>query len=213
MNYDTMTTTTYTAQLGEMPLIATCDEATEASLPWLLSVLSRIYRSTPLSDSSNVQVGWTVLTLRANPDGLLVYEPDYATDPFHNLLPDVTRSLEVLSAHAALLDRLPPGVDGKNVMFYDRVVLASGALDQARLAAQRDVPAFPGHSGWYIGPANGGLDQALPPQERYTTPFVYELLARRAGLVPMLVLPVGARVDFDGERVVHMRLADGAALQ
>lgn len=206
------TTTTLTRQLADDTLIARCDTEQAGALPWLLDMLTTRHYERPLAAGSTVRVGWTVLALQRRDSGaVLLCEPNFAADPWNSLLPDVTRSLAVLRAHAAMLNRLPPGVEGREIAFYDRLVVARGALDQPALVAQRDAAAFAGHGGWYIGTTEG-LDTALPPQQRYETPFVYELLTRRPSVLPALVLPLGTQIQLDGDGVTSMRLADGTLL-
>jgi hypothetical protein len=128
------------------------------------------------------------------------------------VVPEVPRSLVVLNAHAAMLNRLPPGGDGQAIAFHEHLLVARGALDQPAVKAQRDAPAFAGHAGWDIG-TTAGLDASLPPQERFATRCGYERLMRQPRPWSVLVLPLGAQVQLGGERVTRMRLADGTTLE
>jgi hypothetical protein len=148
-----------------------------------------------LADGVAVQFGWSVLRLRRRGGELAVCEPDFAGDPFDADSRDLTRTLGVIAQQCEFLAR--HNAEPLDVRFDEKVIAAKGCLDRPAVFLARSAPV-PGDSGWYVGPLDG------PPGDDaagFEAVFVYELWSKRKALLPVLPLPPGWVVEFDGDAV------------
>lgn len=184
-------------RVGEVELVAHCNDAFAAQAGSMLEAIASFQgQGKRLTDGVHVQFGWSLLILRRCGDDLVVCEPDFDGDPFHEVREDVTCTLRVLMGQVAVVRRL--GLRPVEIRFDDKVVLAKGCLAEQWVYLQRSEPR-PGDSGWYVGP----VDRSAPEQrpENYEAIHVFELLRRREGLLRVLALPAGYLVVFDGDEV------------
>ena len=189
--------TEHALDLGGLKLVARCDDGLAVQARSLLELLAGLRgKGKGLADGVTVQFGWLVLTLRRRGKKLLVCEPDFDGDPFHDLREEVSCTLSVLVGMTAVLNRL--GVNGLSARFDDKVVAAKGRLAERRVYLQRSKPR-PGDSGWYVGPVDGRVPEKKPAS--YESLYVYELLRRRPNLLRVLALPPGFLAVFDGDEV------------
>jgi hypothetical protein len=187
----------HTRRVGDVDLVARCDDAFAAQAGSLLEAVASFQgQGKRLADGVRVQFGWSLLTLRRRGSDLVVCEPDFDGDPFHEIREDVTCTLRIRMGQVAVVRRL--GLVPVDIRFDDKVVLAKGCLAGRRVYLQRSEPR-PGDSGWYVGPVDGPAPEHKP--ESYEAIHVFELLRRRAGLLQVLALPAGYLVVFDGDEV------------
>jgi hypothetical protein len=183
--------------LGDMTLVLRCTEAWDLQARAVLQMLAGLRgRDKGLADGVTVQLGWSMLTLQRLGRDLIVHEPDFARDPFHDLRDDVTVTLAVLARQAAVLNRV--AVKGVPVRWDDKMVIARGCLGERRVYMQRADPR-PGDSGWYVGP----VDLPGPGKDPggYEAVYVFEVLNLRDPLLQMIALPQRYLVVFDGDKV------------
>jgi hypothetical protein len=101
-----------------------------------------------LQDGTRIQMGWSVLTIKAQEGALRVYEPDFDRDPFEDLKPGVQTTLRVPAGQVLVLGMIEEtGVDAR---FDQSVVVHQDALDQEHIFLRRDVSSAPQDSGWLI---------------------------------------------------------------
>src|SRR2546423_167176 len=113
----------YTLRTGNVELIACCDDAFARQAESLLKVVASFHgKGKGLADGVTVQFGFSLLTLHRQGSDLLVCEPGYGGDPFHEVRQDVTCTLAVLTGQAAVVNRL--GIKPVEVRF-DQAVLAA----------------------------------------------------------------------------------------
>src|SRR5437016_1403971 len=135
----------HSRRVGDLELVATCDDTFARQAESLLAAVASFHgKGKGLADGVTVQFGFSVLALRRRGNELLVCEPDYGGDPFTQTRDDVTCTLAVLTAQAAVVNRL--GVEPVDVRFDDLVVAARGCLAERRVYLQRSEPK-PGDSG------------------------------------------------------------------
>jgi hypothetical protein len=189
--------TEHALDLGGLKLVARCDDGLAVQARSLLELLAGLRgRGKGLADGVTVQFGWSVLTLRRRGKKLLVCEPDFDGDPFHDLREEVSCTLSVLVGMTAVVNRL--GVKPVEARFDDKVVLAKSCLAERRVYLQRSEPR-PGDSGWYLGPVDRPAPKKHP--DSYESLFVFELRRRRASSLQVLALPPGYLAVFDGDEV------------
>lgn len=172
--------------------------------PWFIAALQsvEIERGVGfLCEGTQIEAGWTTLTLVREPDGLLwVHEPDYASpNPLVHTRGDVTTSLAVLAEQkwrCVDQERCEPAA----LSFRDTVVVARGSLDSPHIYLERTTDAVDdGDSGWFVGFTD---DDDVPNNATVETIYVFELLTLRPQLLPMLTLPAGYLVVFQGDTVM-----------
>ncbi len=127
---------------------------------------------------------------------MLVNEPDFFGDPFHDLREDVTCTLAILMAQLAVVNRLD--VKPVEVRFDDKMVLVTGCLGERRVYLQRLEPR-PGDSGWYVGPVDGPAPEDNP--DSYEVMYVFQLLRTRPFLLQLLALPPDYLAILDGDEI------------
>jgi hypothetical protein len=192
--------TKYTRQVGDATLAVQCRSALEAQAAWLLDTISAFKsQGKGLADGVRIQVGWSLLTLQQRGGELVVCEPAYADNPFSALSDDVSATLTVLAQQRDLLAKL--GVQGAFALFNEKIVLLRGALNVEHIYLERSEPTA-GDSGWYIAPVEGDApDESADPNEVYESIYVYQLLQSRPSLLPVLALPSGYLVVFQGQQI------------
>ncbi len=89
----------------------------------------------------------------------------------------------------------PLGLARMPVAAEDRLVVARGAGQPARIYLERLAGCGAGDSGWYIG----SVDNVVAPG--YDAVRVADMLAARSDLAPLLELPPGCLVVLDGTRL------------
>lgn len=188
------------------PVEVRCEDNLREQGQWLADTVAEFEsRGRGLGDGVTVEVGWTTFVLRAQPDGSLrVCEPDYDTDPFKTLRPEVTTSLTILAAQIDLVRaislRNSLNLEAVPCHFDQKVVVRKGVLGEARVFANRQQPSRE-DSGWYIGPAHDGNAAAPPKAEDLESLRLYQLLKRRPTILYALALPVGYTVVWNGHNI------------
>ena len=82
------------------------------------------------------------------------------------------------------------------------VLLARNVNDQERIYLQRMEPAFPGDSGWYIGPAQGDDEPTLAAL------VASQVLAMRPDFANILPLPRGVLLGMDAQGIAALLISD-----
>src|SRR5580765_6896940 len=183
-------------QAGSMTLIANCADELQQQASWLLAAIKKLHeQGMPLDDGRRIQFGWAVLTLKRRGGGIVLCEPNYAENPFSEIVEEVTRTLWVQAQQADVLRNL--GLAGLPAMFQDKIVVAKGCLDEPRVFLQRQDTTEPRHAGWF----SGRVKESQPKGEDYDGIFVYQLLFVRPALMEAIALPAGYIVVFDGNRI------------
>jgi hypothetical protein len=136
-----------------------------------------------------------LLTLKYRDSEILLCEPDFAGNPFSDVVEDVTRTLWVQTQQVDVLRKL--GLEGTPARFQDTVVIAKGCLDEQDIFLQRQDTTEPGDSGWFIGRVKDTQEKAGD----YEGVFVYQLLFARPSVMQMMALPPGYIVVFEWDRI------------
>lgn len=76
--------------------------------------------------------------------------------------------------------------------------VSPSALDMPRVTLRREEPTEPNDSGWVVGPGAAADQEVLP---------VHDVIRRRGNLARALTLPVGARVETAGKKLVSIYAA------
>jgi hypothetical protein len=184
-------------EFGGRSLVAHCDAdlAEQAS-----SLLRRIEEADGqvggLRDGLLIELGWAPLRLQADPEGLVVCEPDYAGD-VNQFVASISRTLRVAADQTALNDAL--GAEGIPARYDQGVVLRRGALDVRHIYLHRREAVSDRDSGWYLGPAD---DIGEPPDaSQLDAIHVYRLLNVRPALLRFMALPPEYLVVLDGDEI------------
>ncbi len=183
-------------QAGSVTLIANCADELREQANWLLATIKKLHeQGTPLDDARRIQFGWALLTLKRRDGEIVLCEPNYAGNPFSDVVEDVTRTLWVQAQQVDVLRSL--GLAGHPARFQDKVVIAKGCLDEPKIFLQRQDSVEPADSGWFIG----RVVEAQAKEEDYEGIFVYQLLFARPALMQVMAIPPGYMVVFDGNRI------------
>jgi hypothetical protein len=192
-------------RIGPFDVVVECRDDLRDQAAGLLNKLAELNAKGPaLRDGTVVQFGWAPLKLREQGNALVVCEPDFGGDPFHDYVPTVDTTLRILSEQVALSNRL--GVAGYDVYFDDKLIMAQGCLHMRDIYLERMAVETAHDSGWYIGPVGGGTDQ---PAEELESIFVYQLLQQRPELIKVLILPPGYLVIFHDDEITAIFTASG----
>lgn len=193
-------------QINELKVIVHCANALQHQAGWLLQTIKNLSdHGKPLVDGTTIQIGWSVLTLQQNSEGLLVLEPDFLNDPFTQLNSDVNNTLIILAQQRDLLRQLD--IEGQPSLFSTKVVMAKDSLKLERIYMERTATSSPEDSGWYIGPVEDSSGE-----DEYEAIYLYELLHHRPELMKVTALPVGYLVVFDGDHLEAVVNEDGTNL-
>jgi hypothetical protein len=186
------------AKIGRETVLANCAPELEAQADWLLDLFARMHESGRLmQEGKRVQVGWSILILRrsTSADELVICEPDFAHNPFVDVVEDVTSTLRVLVGQNELVQRA--GAETVGISFQDKIVMAKGCLEHESVCMQRgEVHPEKSDSGWFLGPQE--RSDSSPELEAI---HAYQLLVQRPELVPALALPPGYMVMANREHI------------
>jgi len=184
-----------------------CADDLEPQAASVLAVLARQSAAgLALRPGSRIRYGWSILILQERDGGLLVCEPDYASNPFQRTREDLSVFLRVTQAQVRLAQVL--GVTPAAVSFQDKLVHADGVFESPRLYAQRTPPQPEKHdSGWFVGYLDG--DNSAP---NLRSCHVYQLLRLKPILMQALVLPTGCIVMLDDDRIRNIVGPDNESL-
>src|SRR5687768_11008470 len=84
-------------RIGKFNVVAVCAEDLEEQAIGLLTKLDELNEIGPaIQDGTTIMFGWSLLTLRGSVDELLICEPDFDGNPFHDYLPQVEHTLRIL---------------------------------------------------------------------------------------------------------------------
>ena len=181
---------------GSISLVVNCADELCDQGKWLLETIKRLHeQGLPLEDKKRIQFGWTLLTLKRRDSEIVLCEPDYAGNPFSDVVEDVTRTLWVQAQQVDVLRKL--GLEGSPARFQDKVVIAKGCLDEPRVFLQRQGTQEPGDSGWFLGHVQENQDTGGD----YDSLYVYQLLFRRPTFLQVMALPPEYVVVFNGDQI------------
>lgn len=185
----------FTTTISGTLLKAKCDENLSLQAEWLLQTIKEIgERKNGLEDGETIRLSGTILTVRKNGEGLVLYEPDYAGNPFKNTIDSVNNSLIILAQQNDVLNKL--GIVGTPVLFSEKVVFAKNCLQSKKIYLERSANVSSGDSGWYIGNAEN-KSEATELEALY----VYQLQKIRPEIMSVLSLPSGYLTVFDGNKI------------
>jgi hypothetical protein len=195
-----------TRRIAGQAVMAECEPALAPAAEDVLRTLEGMARAgTPPRDGLRLRFGWSLLTLRAEAEGLRICEPAFDGATAEGLHPRLDTTLGVIAAQLVWLDRL--GEIGRDVTYDQVLVVTRDALMARDVFALRGEAAAAEDSGWSVAPVprpgepiDRSGQQALP---------VHRLVALRPGLLPVLALPVGYLVTLAGEEVVEVDAPDG----
>ena len=189
----TVVSAEFTRAIAGREVVARCHPALERHAHWLLGVFDELDREgKDVWGGQRIEVGWSLLTLWREGERWIVHEPNFAGDPFRGTRGDVTTSLSVQAQQNDVVKRV--GVEPVKVSFQDHILIGEGCLDAPDVYLQRHEPPTPSHSGWYLGPVNGDVEE----RENF---YVYELLKRRQAVLQVLALPPGYLAVFERDRI------------
>jgi hypothetical protein len=176
-------------------LSADCSEDLRQQGESVLDTLTELDRRGPrLHDGTRIRFGWSMFTLRAEGETLVVCEPEFNGDPFRNFVAGINTTLRVLRGQSALLHIVHvPGIDTN---FDDKIVLQRDSLQTERIYLERKPVRQSGDSGWYIGPTDPNARN-----EDFEAIYVYKLLSARAALLNVLALPWDYLSMFRGDQL------------
>ena len=199
----------YQRRIGQINVVAVCAEDLEEQAIGLLTKLDELNEIGPaIQDGTTIMFGWSLLTLRGSVDELVICEPDFDGDPFHDYLPQVEYTLRILIQQVALLKLI--GAEGVEALYQDKVVIAKGCLGTERIYLERAATAANGDSGWFIGEVEGR--EAKYEVEELEAIYVYQIFQIRRALMKVLALPPGYMVLFSGDKIEAIFDADGSSV-
>src|SRR5665213_4637479 len=141
--------------------------------------------STSMSQGTGPQVGGYKRLRQTTPDG-----------PTKDSAPAVVTGLgpwrggDFADGDSDVLDKMD--VEREPPDIASTVILATGIASAPKIYLERSNGAYPGDSGWYIGPA----DMSKP--DGYESVRVEQLLQVRPHLIGLLALPIGTLAVIDG---------------
>jgi hypothetical protein len=188
----------YERQIEDFIVVVQCGEDFAIQAEALLSKLEQLHRQGPaLHSGTVVQFGWSRLVLEADGNNLVVCEPDFDGDPFHHTVPEVDRTLRVVSEQAGIC-RLVRAV-GLDVSFDQTMIVTKGHLSTPRIYLDRRQPEVKEFSGWYLGP----FEEKAPTQNQnqLESLYTYQLLKLRPAVLKVLDLPINYVVVFSGDTI------------
>jgi hypothetical protein len=195
-----------TRRIGGQAVLAECEAALAPAAEDVLRTLEGMARTgTPPRDGLRLQFGWSLLTLRAEAEGLRVCEPAFGDAAAEGLHPRLDTTLGVIAAQLAWLDRL--GEKGRDVTYDQVLVVTRDALVAHDLFALRGEAAAKEDSGWSVAPVPR-TGEPIDRSGQQVLP-VHRLVTLRPGLLPVLALPVGYLVTLRGDEVLEVDAPDG----
>ncbi|QGJ70648.1 Hypothetical protein PBC10988_23460 [Planctomycetales bacterium 10988] len=191
----------FSTQIGEKTVAIHCQEDLGPFAEGLLAYLKETFmgHSDQLNDGYKIQFGWTLLKLQQQKGDLVLFEPNYQSDPFTEWRNEISTSLAVAAQQNEILKQTE--AEGVPALFQDKIVMAQGSVDEEKIYLYRSKAPSEGDSGWYIAPVE--MDEGEEPE--YEAMFVFELLQRRPALLKVLLLPPGYMVVFQGDQIEGWR--------
>jgi hypothetical protein len=193
--------------IGNAALLLECDPDLQSLAGRVMDKIAAAHRQgLRIVDGAHIQIGWSVLTLKAENGRLRVCEPHFGANPFEQLEPTVSITLRVLEAQVRLLRRVgEAGVD----VTYDQLVLATpAALASPGIYLKRLDPLSPQDTGWFIG-ALIGSSHRIEEASDVRALAVFELFQMRPAVLQVLALPPGSIVTMSGDAVEHVFDSEG----
>lgn len=149
-----------------------------------------------LQDGVRIQMGWSVLTIKAEEGALRVYEPDFDRNPFEDLKPGAGTTLRVLAEQVLVLGMIEE--TGEDTRFDQSVVVHQDALDQERIFLKRDVPRAPQDSGWLIADISQAGEVL---EEGLKVVSIAALYRQRPALLKCLSVPQSYIITMNGGEI------------
>ncbi len=179
-----------------------CDPSFEPAAGDIFDTLAGLAGSgAALEDGFRMRFGWSLLTLRSEPDGLRVCEPRFeGSDPRTELNPTLDITLRVLVDQLRWLRRV--GEQGTDIFFDQNVIVTHEAAASSDLFALRGESTSPTDSGWSVAPVPqpGGMIET----SRLSAVPICSLVDARFGLLSVLALPKGYLVRLQDDKVVEI---------
>jgi len=161
-----------------------------------------------LADGVTIGLVWTILTVRELGGDYVLSEPEFSRNPFDELSPELSFTLQTALMHGML--HAQTGAPVGACTFTDGVALAPGVLDEDEVVLVRQHETDEdGFSGWCVGPVDpDAFAEAFAGEEVDVVPGA-ALVGVRPHLIKVLTLPAGWSARFEGHRVVSVRDPDG----
>lgn len=197
----------YQRRIGNFNVVAVCAQDLEEQAIGLLTKLDELNEIGPaIQDGTTIMFGWSLLTLRGSADELVICEPDFDGDPFHDYLPQVEHTLRVLIQQVTLLKLI--GAEGVEARYLDKLVIVKGCLGKERIYLERTATDVDSDSGWFVGEVDS-------KETEYTVDeleaiYVYKIFQMRRALMKVLALPPGYMVVIRGDNIEAIFDADGS---
>jgi hypothetical protein len=199
----------YERQIAQFLVVAYCGEDLAIQVSSLFSVLERLHRQgPPLYPGISVRFGWSRLLLEGDNNTLTVCEPDFDGDPFSRVVPEIDRTLRVVSEQAGVC-RLA-GAVGADVSFDQTIVIGSGQITAPKIYLDRRQPEVADFSGWYLGSSEENA--AVPNDDPLEPIYLFELLKFRPAVLKVLTLPVNYMATFSGDDIELIFDSSGTAV-
>jgi hypothetical protein len=186
---------TNVAEIGGVRLVIRALPEFKRQVEWLFRMIQNAHSDgLQLGEGVRLQAGWSVLTLRKQPDdSLLVCEPDFLGNPFVDESDSVRWSFEIPLRQNAFASHVEAGQ--RAISFQDKIVMQKNVFNAASLVFTRSEPR-PGDSGWFIAArakyANGAELEAI---------YAYQLIALKPAVLDAMTLPEGYMVMVEGEKI------------
>jgi hypothetical protein len=175
----------------------TADDGFEPQLGGFLAMVED-FPADIVADGKTFRAGWSMFTLRAQPDGsLAIAAPDRLRG---GETTDLSMEASVLTMQVTTLRRL--GVDPKDCAAEDKLVVEQGAAEADEVYFHRTPTTTDGDSGWFLGVARPGERGPLGAAT------VGDLIRLRPDLVAFVQLPDDHIVFVNGREV--RSVVDGA---
>lgn len=199
----------YQRKIEDFVIVAHCGEDLAIQAAALLSKLEQLHRQGPaLQPGTVVQFGWSRLMIEAYENNLVVCEPDFDGDPFHQTVQEVDRTLRVASEQAGIC-RLVSAI-GQEVSFDQTIIVAKESLATPRIYLDRRSTATKGFTGWYLGPFEE--NSTVVNQDQIDCLYIYQLLKYRPAVLKALNLPVNYVVVFSEDEIETIFDSTGAVV-
>ncbi|OWR29168.1 hypothetical protein CDO73_16020 [Saccharibacillus sp. O23] len=183
-------------EIGGRVFSLKCEEALDKQGEFLLNLFRDTEeRAGRLEDGMKIQVGWSILFVHEPENGRVeILAPDYASNPFARTTDDLSATLSVQLAQNHILKLT--GADGETSLFQDTLIASERAFESERIYLERTEGRGDGISGWYLGPAEGQVEQ-----EELRKYYVFQLLTLRPGVLKVLALPKGYVAVLQGDEI------------
>lgn len=148
-------------------------------------VFSLLERLTPLQPGMRIRFGWSMLTLTAHDEGLIVCEPDFDRNPMRDVRPRLDLTLDVIVRQARLLRSV--GAEPTEVAYDEFCVFEREVLSARLIHLHRDPKTAPDDSGWRIS----ALTEKRASAPEFQARRMFSIVPRRSDLLAILTLPMG----------------------